>query len=235
MISLLCPSRGRPGNLSRLQASLTRTTECRDWELIVRIDADDPATAVYPGMPRTTYLTGPRVVLAEMWNEAWRAASGDIFGLVGDDLTFDTPGWDRLVADAFPPDGIAYVHGDDLGGKGDRLGTHGFVTRAWTDTVGTFVPPYFTSDYVDQWLNDVADAIGRRVFLPGLITEHHHPGFDKAEPDATYTEKWDRHRAGDVDAVWYATAAERVEWADKLTNVIVADALEKIRRREAPA
>lgn len=220
MISLLVPSRGRPENIDRLWASVMRTATV-DWELVVRLDDDDFHLHDYDGgLPRTRWLTGPRILMSELWNDCWSAAAGDVFWHGGDDVTFNTTGWDRMVLDAFPADGIAFVHGDDLGGKGDQLGTHGFVTRAWTDKVGTFTPPYFSSDWNDKWLNDVADALGRRVFLPGMVTEHHHPAFGKAEWDATHNERVVRHWADDVDGKWAATADERDLWVAKLRTVM---------------
>jgi hypothetical protein len=44
MFSILCPSRGRPLNVERLYQSLEATTE-GEWELLVRLDDDDPTTA----------------------------------------------------------------------------------------------------------------------------------------------------------------------------------------------
>lgn len=188
--------------------------------MVVRLDDDDPTAGDYPDLVGVRYLCGPRVVLSEMWNECWRQAQGPIFWHGGDDVVFKTAGWNRIVTDAFPPDGIAFVHGDDLGGKGDKLGTHGFLRREWTDVVGTFTPPYFSSDYNDLWLNEVADAIGRRIFEYHLITEHLHPGFGKAEWDQTHNERVARHWADDVDGIWRDTAGERTVWAEKLRGAI---------------
>lgn len=219
MISLLLPSRGRPSNVARLHESVASTAQ-GPWEMVIRLDDDDPTMDDYPDGIGIRYLTGTRGLMSDMWNECWRAARGSIFGLLGDDIIVRTHAWDLLVTDAFPADGIAYVHGDDLGGKGDQLGTHGFVTETWTDAVGVFSPPYFSSDYNDLWLNDIADAIGRRVFLPGLVTEHCHPAFDKADWDQTHLERVERHHRDDVDRTWRETAHIRDEWADQLRSVM---------------
>lgn len=224
MISLLVPSRGRPDNIKRLWQSAVHTAEDPGGlELVVRLDLDDPMRNLYPCCH--TYIVGDRIVLSEMWNECWQAARGPIFWHGGDDVTFNTPGWDRMVSEAFDrhPDGIAFVHGDDLGGKGDQLGTHGFVRHEWTDVVGTFTPPYFSSDYNDLWFNDVADALGRRVFLADVVTEHHHPAFEKAPWDQTHQDRVARHWADDVDGVWRDTADERALWVEML-RVAIRDA-----------
>lgn len=214
MVSILVPSRGRPDNLRRLYRSLLDTTE-GEWELLVRLDDDDPAWTGYEQPPHQANVTAPRVLLSQAWNDLVPYALGDIFMHGGDDIIFRTPGWDRIVRDAFPPDRIAFVHGDDLGGKGDKLGTHGFLFREAIETVGYFMPPYFASDYNDLWWNEVYEQIGRRIFVP-IVTEHMHPAFGKAELDATHLERIERHTSGNVDAIWRDTADKRAADAAKL-------------------
>lgn len=223
MISLLLPSRGRPGSLDRLLTSIEEMT-VGSWEMIVRLDADDPALPAYEMVleqfePPLMFLVGERIVLSQLWNECAERASGDLLMHAGDDLVFQTPGWDRMARDAFPEDQIAFVHGDDLGGKGDWFGTHGIISRRWVDTVGYFVPPLFSSDYNDKWLNDVADMLGRRIFVP-FVTEHMHPAFGKGEWDLTHRERIERHHADDVDRIWRESAPGRFRDATLLKAVI---------------
>lgn len=217
MISILLPSRGRPANVRRLWESVEATT-LDAWEMVVRLDDDDLEADDYPDLPGIVYLSGPRVVLSSYWNECCEAAAGPIFMQAGDDITIETPGWDRLVSSAFPPDGIALVHGDD--GNPDRsraldYGTHGFLRREWVEAVGYFLPPYFSSDFSDTWVNEVAEAIGRRIFVD-ILTEHHHPAFGKAPLDLTHEERIARHKADDCDAIYAAHAEDRLRDAEKL-------------------
>jgi hypothetical protein len=214
MISVLLPSRGRPEGVVRLWDSLVAKTS-GEWEMIVRLDDDDASP--YPPLTDVRYLRGPRGVLSDLWNDAWRQAQGNIFALCADDVIYRTQGWDRIVGDAFPADGIAYVHGDDLGGKGQTLGTLGFLHRNWTDAVGTFTPPYFVCDYADLWLNEIADNLGRRVFVP-IVTEHMHPAFGKAPVDQTHRERI--ARSGGIDAVWATTAEDRLRQTETLRAVM---------------
>lgn len=218
MISLLVPSRGRPDNISRLYNSVERTT-WGSWEIIVRLDDDDPTCADYPVASNLTYITGPRQVMTVYWNECYAQASGDICWHGGDDVTFRTLGWDEIVRETFPPDGIAFVHGHDLSPNGDWLGTHGFLRREWVDAVGYITAPYFTSDYADVWLVDVSDLIGRHVYIP-IITEHWHPDFGKAVRDQTYYDRVARHKADDMDARYRELGAERESDAEKLRAVM---------------
>lgn len=220
MISVLCPSRGRPDSLADMAATAL-TAATGPVEIVVRLDDDDPAD--YPEILGVTYLTGPRALLSACWNECAAHAAGPIFMHAGDDIRFRTPGWDRAVTAAFPPDRIALVHGRD-GIHDDRLGTHSFVHRAWVDAVGYFVPPLFSSDFNDTWLNDVADRIGRRIYLPDLLTEHLHPSVGKAEWDLTHRERLERHALDDVEGIYAETAHLRERDAEALRAVIAVPA-----------
>ena len=117
------------------------------------------------------------------------------------------------------PDRIVFVHGRD-GIHDASFGTHGFIHRRWVDTVGYFVPPYFSSDYNDTWLNEVANALGRRVYLPGLYTEHMHPVAGKAPWDATYHERMERHTRDGVDALYVSKRHERLADVERLRAVL---------------
>jgi hypothetical protein len=215
MFSILTPSRGRPDNIRRLYRSLVDTT-VGDWELLVRLDEDDPVRTEYDQPPHQANITAPRILMAKLWNDLVPYAQGDILMMAGDDVTFNTEGWDVLVRAAFPEDRIGLVHGNDLSPNSATIGTHPFVTRGWVEALGYLTPPYFSSDYVDLWLTEVADALGRRVYLPEVIIEHHHPAFDKAEWDQTHQERVERHEADDMEKVWADTAPKRAEDAQKL-------------------
>lgn len=215
MISILVPSRGRPQNIERLHASLIETTH-GPWEMIVRLDDDDVA---YPALSSIRYITGPRRVLSAYWNECYEVAQGPVYMHGGDDIVFKTPGWDVKILEAFPEDGIALVHGNDLGDRGATFATHGFLHRKWVETVGYFVPPLFSSDFNDTWLNSIANILDRRIYVP-IVTEHMHPGFGKAELDATHLERIERHKQDDPDSIYRNTAADRVRDAQKLLEVM---------------
>ena len=178
MISVLCPTRNRPNSVRRLVASALATA-AKMPEFVFYVDDDAPGSVPQDvrDLPGVVLVTGPRIVLSDMWNRCLEAASGDILMQCGDDIAFRTTWWDSIVTDAFAqvPDRIGLAYGDDGTGIHDHtFGTHGFVTREWTDTVGYFTPPHFSCDYGDTWLNDVADRVGRKMFLP-ILTEHLHP------------------------------------------------------------
>lgn len=227
MISLLLPSRGRPTSVDRLIASARATAHApENLEFVIRLDDDDPTT-VHPHLTQyreqssVKLLTGPRTTLSAYWNECWRVARGPIFAQMGDDIVFRTQNWDQMVLDAFDavPDKIALVHGDDGGSNGKNFATHGFLHRHWTDTLGYFTAPYFSSDFGDSWLMDLAERVGRRRYIE-MLTDHLHPVHGKGEWDQTHQERLARHSADRPQDLFEQKTPERVRDAIKLHNVI---------------
>jgi glycosyltransferase involved in cell wall biosynthesis len=221
MISVLVPTRNRPHSVKRLLDSAYATADT-DVEFIFYVDQDDPSyleTLQLTGVDNT--ITGPRVVLSEMWNACAKVARHDIMMHCGDDIVFRSDDWDTKVLEEFDhwPDKIVFVHGRD-GYQDARLGTHGFLHRRWVDAVGYLVPPYFSSDYNDLWLTEVADALDRRRYLPDIYTEHMHPAAGKGEWDQTHQERLVRHKRDKVDRIYRSKIAEREADIKKLRAII---------------
>lgn len=221
MISLLVPTRNRPEQVRRLVDSAIDTAANPEGVEFVFYEDDDAPGSVPPECDEWTVVRGPRIVLSEMWNRCAEVASGDILGHMGDDLVFRSNDWDTAVRQAFEgcQDRVLFVHGND-GHYGEAFGTHGFIHRTWMETVGYFVPPYFSSDWNDTWLNDVANQLGRRVYLPSVFTEHMHYVFGKAERDATYAEREARGGRDRVDQTYRDTLDLRLADVEKLRAVM---------------
>lgn len=201
MISILLPTRQRPEMLMRMyESAMDLAHSSKDIEMVAYIDDDDNSYDSLLDNPpeRSTFIVGPRKVISECWNECWESSAGDIFFHCGDDIVFRTQDWDKVVQDTFKEydDRIVFLYGDDGNGESERnsFGTHGFIHRNWTDTVGYFVPPYFTSDFNDTFLNDVAKKIGRHRHID-ILTEHMHYSLGKMEMDQNTKERLDRHAA----------------------------------------
>ena len=222
MISLLCPTRKRPDGLRRMVDSACSTAS-RAPEIVCYVDEDDDSYGV-PDL-RVKFIRGPRIVLSNMWNKCAAAASGEILGQMNDDIIFRTPGWDVDVENEFSRwrDRIVLVHGSDgtelpSGSKG-KFGPHPFVHRKWVETVGYFTAPYFSSDYGDTWLNNLADAIGRRRYLPFVI-EHMHFWLGKGPQDGTSNDRLERHSRDNVDQLYKDLAPLREVDIEKLKAAI---------------
>jgi hypothetical protein len=210
--------------MRRLVESI-QTTSTTPVEVVFYLDLDDPdscQTAVELGMAGTVkHVIGERIVLSNMWNVAAAQASGDILMMCGDDIAFRTPGWDVRVAEAFEqvPDRIALVFGNDLI-QHEHHATHPFIHRRWYEAVGYLVPNGFSCDWCDTWLNEVAVELGRRVYLPDVITEHIHPVIGKARMDDNHRERLARGKRDNVRAIYESRADERAVDVEKLRAVL---------------
>jgi hypothetical protein len=232
MISILVPTRKRPGNMERLWQSAIKTAESpSDIEIVFYIDDDDSASIGKFGDigfdKRIKAVIGDRILLSNMWNECYKQATGPYYQHCCDEIVFRTEGWDTTILQHFDeyPDKILFVHGRD-GLQNGRIGTHGFLHKNWVETVGYFVPPYFSCDYNDTWLTFVADALKRRIYLPGLFVEHMHPDTGKAEIDDTHFERLARGHRDNIHELFHNLIGERQVDANKLRQFI-ADFKEK--------
>lgn len=218
LISVLMPSRDRPYKMAEtLRTALNTAIFNRQIEFVLWLDDDDPQRKKYISIQQNTYsrwlriIGGPRQLLSSCWNDCYVAAGGEILMHAGDDITFQTPGWDQMVRDAFNaiPDRIGLVYGNDLSTNFPELATHGFLHRRWVEAVGYFLPPLFSCDWNDVWISEVAREIGRAVPLPEMVIEHQHYTFDKRERDQTDLEREERGRQDDVVELYKRTAKKR--------------------------
>jgi hypothetical protein len=237
-ISILCPTRNRVqttnGNFIYDLIDSARSTadnpEC--VEFVFYVDDDDVSSQSYFDSfedPNIKVVCGPRIVLSEMWNKCYDKSSGDIVQQCGDDVRFRTQSWDTIVRDKFSEidDRIAFVFGRDgyveLDRPKDFFGTHGFVHKNWVEVVGYFLPPYFSSDCSDEWLNDVAKMIDRHFYVE-IYTEHLHPVAGKYVWDDTHKERLERHNRDDVYALYKTLSSERDDDAKALLKFIESSA-----------
>lgn len=194
-----------------------------DLEIVAYLDDDDLIIDYADPPPSSRACFGPRRPLMDAWNVCAERAKGDILMHAGDDLIFRTHGWDTHVRKAFDdtPDKILFAYANDGSPvHGDTFGTHGFVSRRWVDALGYMVPPYFASDFNDVWLNEIAGAVGRKRYLPGVLIEHMHPLWGKRPYDQTDYDRLERHSEQKPGRVYATLAGERARDVEKLRAVI---------------
>ena len=224
LISILCPTRGRPDFMERLVQSAWDTSSSSNLECIFYLDDDDePSLEKSFQIVECETVIGPRINLSQAWNKAYEKASGEIFFHAGDDLIFKTQNWDEMVRLQYreSKDKILFVGGQDgFHAPEKNFLTHGFLHRNWVETVGYFVPPYFSSDFNDTWLNELADMIGRKIYMKDLLIEHMHPLAGKHFWDRTHQERLERHRKDKPQDLYAEKAEERRKDAEKLNQFI---------------
>jgi len=227
LISLLVPTRNRPSGMERLcNSAFSKAEDSNSVEIVFYIDNDDKRSRDKALELQKNYnikfIIGERIVLSNMWNECYRKATGPIYHHAGDDLVYKTKEWDRIVKSEFEkyPDKILFVYGRDGIVDSGELGTHGFIHKNWIETVGYFVPPYFSADYNDTWLTDLAKRIDRLVYIPDLYIEHLHFSVGKSELDDTYRDQRARRKRDKVKALYREKEWERIRDAEKLKEFI---------------
>jgi hypothetical protein len=236
-ISITCPTRGRPENMERLVTSIFSLAKCpENIDIIFYIDDDDNVSIVKAIELLAKYgsrivpLKGKRRIMSEMVNCCISQSSSDIFMFCGDDIVFKTSEWDTFVLNEFEKsnDKILFVHGDD-GIHGSKFGTHGFIHRAWIERVGYLLPPYFTSDWADTWINDIANKLNRRVYID-ILTEHIHYSNGKSVLDETYAERLSRDGRDDNKSIYMSKATDRENDYLKLLTYVYSN--ENIKLKE---
>lgn len=198
--NLFVPTRGRPNNVDRLLRSLRDTTaDAKSLNVCFYVDADDDKTQALIAQYKQEYndlgarfAVGPRITLSDCYNALFAHTEfGDILWSGGDDIVFQTQGWDDLVRAEFEkfPDKILLVYGDDCY-QHERIATHPFMSRTGCAVVGYFFPVIDGLSPTDIWVHRMYEAIGRLKYLPGLVTEHMHPFRHKAPMDQTYLDQF---------------------------------------------
>ena len=222
MISVIIPTRKRIIELARAVQSIRDTSKPGAVEAVCYVDEDDTDSVAACRRLGVKTKVGPRLRnITQCWNECVELAEGDILCQGNDDIVFRTPGWDRIVEEEFKKfdDKVLMVHGNDAGGQQDKFGPHPFVHRRWVETLGYFIPPYFSSDFGDTWLNDLANALGRRRYLP-FVVEHMHFLYGKATIDDTTRERLKRHDEDNVVKKYEDLAGERQNDIRKLRGLM---------------
>ena len=198
-ISIICPTRKRTKDVTRLLHSLYTTAhDLSNIEIIFVIDDDDVESDKYLSkVVQKASLNVKKVVVernkfifSDLANQALPYCDGELFLAIGDDGVFKTQNWDLEVQKAFleVEDRILLLHFNDLSSHCHDLAGHLVLHKNWTETVGYFSPPWFNGDWGDWWLTHISDGIGRRKYRKDLIIEHLNIQFGKAYPDETYYE-----------------------------------------------
>lgn len=210
MIVIIVPSRGRPKRARSMADSAMRTarTEIR---LIVAVDPDDEALGEYrrkvPGVrvlpERLGYTRTLNTIAAELWDEDC------IIGAFGDDVLFETDGWDRIVERTLVTPGIAF--GDDLI-HGPNHPTAVFMSSVIARTLGWLALPTTSHQWADDGWKRLGQQAGVLRYMPDVVVEHLHPAVQKAEWDDTYRSVFDDERAkSDYEGfmAWQSDGLER--------------------------
>jgi hypothetical protein len=187
---MIVPSRSRPGNVARLLQAWADTGAWDDADLLIAVDADDPALPGYLAL-------GPswaRLTVADMWRPmvhklelaaADHAGSYFALGFMGDDHLPSTPGWARRYLDALREAGTGIVYArDDY--MDEKLPTQWAMTSDIVRALGRMVPAPVEHLYCDNAILDLGHAAGCIRYLADVLIQHRHYGNSLAPMDPQY-------------------------------------------------
>jgi hypothetical protein len=230
-IAIVLGSRGRPRRLEAFVRSLNELADDpNSYSVYIYVDSDDEATILYSKELKEKYdqlvfHVGPRIIMSDMINKLYPYTSEGIIFLGGDDLIMRTQGWDSIIAEAYAKceDRILLCYGAD-GGESvhtqSNFATHPIISRRWVEIQGCITPPYFSCDYADTWLNDLANELGRKKKLP-IYNEHMHWSLGKSSLDMTYVENRQRFEKDNVIEKYAEVAHEREAVFNKLKEALI--------------
>jgi glycosyltransferase involved in cell wall biosynthesis len=225
-IAVVLPTRNRPELLERFVSSVFNTASKEEnIKFYLYVDDDDLLTPSAILKLQSRYkdkifvLTGPRILMSKTANELLPSIKEDIFFCGGDDLILRTKNWDQMVIKKFDEieDKIGLVFGDDLNQK--DLATHPILHRRWVECLGYLTPPYFSSDYADTWLTELADGLNRKYKLE-FINEHMHFTIGKSPLDATYLEGRTRFHQDNAPELYRSLQGKRTKDLNKLKDLL---------------
>jgi hypothetical protein len=193
MISILCPSRGRPDLARRMIDTIYKTvSQHSNIEILLYLNDDDTTLKQYKKyIDQRHYIIGSNQSTCFSWNQLAEKAKYDILFLAGDDIQFMTKNWDLNIIKVFEkfPDKICMAAPFDGNTKGngnallineepyqlkenERVGSpHFAVHRNWMKALGYFVPPFFWHWYVDTYNQTVAKKLGRCFYLTKTLIQ----------------------------------------------------------------
>ena len=211
MISILTPSRSRPQYALRMINS-AKDTAGMPIEIKLYLNEDDPLLSDYTNnLDSSMYTVGPNQSTSYSWNLMAEQAQFDILFLVGDDCNFVTQNWASKVLSAFGqyPDKIACVY-PRAPSVSKYKSPHFCLHKNWITTLGYFLPPHFYHWYVDTWILEIAQQLGRHHLITDFelpietvkdkVTTDYHSSWMKRKDDWMWT-KTKRHRDSDRDAL----------------------------------
>ncbi len=237
-ISLLTPTRQRPGRLARFLQSVSETMSGDNQITAYNyVDNDDPELDEYRQLDSVAGRFSPLAVsfffeepksVSKSWNDLAAQAVDDVNEIIimgNDDQIYRTQNWDLVLVDRVSTykDRIFCAWFEDLI-NGSNHCAFPMVSSKWYKTLGYFTPGVFHFGYNDTWIYDIAKKIDRCCFIPQVTVEHMHFSVNKSEVDGTYKRNRVAERGNLYEkdiVIFKETDALRQADAEKLMKVMV--------------
>lgn len=184
MLTVLCPSRGRPDKAEECYRSFLDTRHETESSMVFVLDEDDgsapdydvPIQLVERGRPGMTDALN--AALKTVWDQA------EVIGFVGDDHRFRTSGWDKIFIDQLRAVEGGLVFANDLARH--DIPTQIFGSAKIWKALGWMALPEAQHLYLDNTWRVIGDELDRLYYFPDVVIEHMHPSLQKGDWDEGY-------------------------------------------------
>lgn len=233
-IALLLPTRERLNNkFSFLMSALARCKDPKNYNLYMGIDQDDPtlarmkkASKAIKNLKIVEIPPNPenKFSLGYLWNYLAENSTEEIISMLGDDMIFASDNWDEKILEEFSekncPDKFKLVCGFD-GYREDRFASWLFIHRFYMEKTGYFMRKEFSRNWIDQWLDNMYDSFGRKVYREDITIKHNHWVFGCSEMDKVAKRLQEFEGNGEFsDHLWPKLSEERIKEADMWQNTL---------------
>jgi hypothetical protein len=238
-ICLIMATRGRPQMLAEVFSALKQhTIQKEKVSLWLYVDEDDAITRKAitddslsdAGVQLHWHIGQQTSGLGQMQQILWEVSgrTAEVFMVLGDDVRFDTPGWDNILRDTAAkfPDGIFLASPHDPM-TADTC-TYPVFSWNWLETLQSLFCGHFPFWYDDRWVHQIGEMAGRYVWLPIVVRPIGGKGKTRRMRDVPF---WARF--------FQLTLDERKDSAKKLINAMnldpekKSDALKHMEQRAA--
>lgn len=195
-ISILMPTRGRPDLARRCLLSLIDNATCHEaLEVVIYVDEDDPEShGIECQGVALQKIIGPRLTMGGLNSACLERATGDIIGVLNDDVVVRTRGWDQRLREVHARfDHRIYLAWPNDLFHGPRMASFPFMSRDTCTAIGDPFPKEYPGDFLDHHLLDLFQRLkrmghDRMCYMEDVIMEHLHPRFGKADSPAPQSE-----------------------------------------------
>lgn len=231
-IAILVPSRERMNNrLTLISSIVTTVKDINNVKIYLGVDEDDPtlplAKKLENAFPFLSIIEikneGKFLGLGKLWNILANNSNEEIISMIGDDMAFRTQNWDEQILQEFasmPTDQIKAVHCNDDMHK-SKLAVNLFCHRKYMEVMGGFMREEFRINWVDQWLHQVFNSVGRLTYRGDIMIEHRHWALGKSNRDNTVKRMFEADGPNKIsDKLWYDLTDERIKDVEKLAKYL---------------
>lgn len=187
MITIICPTRGRPELCKRMVESALSTAE---GKINIYLGIAGGTNEIYDNIKNEVqkFSVGelPTVAVSNFLADCCiNNTSSKLLAMIGDDVIFSTKGWDTaLLAHYNKLENKQHVY-SFLDSRSNEGTPHPIVTREYVETMGYFMPPLFLHWFADTWTVDIAKYAGCFTHLKDFLLVHDKPS-DRGVSDATH-------------------------------------------------